>query len=52
MKNGKNPMWEAYQKEIASDHKLGIEYNPNEKYKGLNGLDLGKPELPNTLKCC
>jgi heterodisulfide reductase subunit B len=32
--------------------KLGIEYDPNEKYKGINGLDLGKPEMPNTLKCC
>jgi heterodisulfide reductase subunit B len=31
--------------------KLGIEYNPDEKYKGVNGLDLGKPELPNILKC-
>ncbi len=31
--------------------KLGIEYNPNEKYKGVNGLDLGKPEMSNTLKC-
>jgi len=30
--------------------KLGIEYKPDEKYKGINGLDLGKPELPNTLK--
>lgn len=32
--------------------KLGIEYNPDEKYKGVNGLDLGKPELPNVLRCC
>ena len=32
--------------------KLGIEYKPDEKYKGINGLDLGKPEMPNTLKCC
>jgi len=31
--------------------KLGIEYNPDEKYKGVNGLDLGKPKLPNILKC-
>jgi len=33
-------------------NKLGIEYYPDEKYKGINGLDLGKPEMPNTLKCC
>jgi len=33
-------------------NKLGIEYNPDEKYKGINGLDLGKPEMPSTLKCC
>jgi len=32
--------------------KLGIEYNPNEKYKGINGLDLGIPEMPRTLKSC
>ena len=32
--------------------KLGIEYKPNEKYKGINGLDLGKPEMPGTLKYC
>lgn len=32
--------------------KLGIEYKADEKYKGVNGLDLGKPEMPNTLKCC
>lgn len=31
--------------------KLGIIYDPDEKYKGLNGLDLGKPEMPNILKC-
>jgi len=33
-------------------NKLGIEYKADEKYKGVNGLDLGKPEMPNTLKCC
>ncbi len=33
-------------------NKLGIEYKPEEKYKGINGLDLGKPEMPSTLKCC
>ncbi|MGC8823131.1 MAG: heterodisulfide reductase-related iron-sulfur binding cluster [Bacteroidales bacterium] len=32
--------------------KLGIDYNPDDKYKGIQGLDLGKPELPNILKCC
>ncbi|OFX74759.1 MAG: heterodisulfide reductase subunit B [Bacteroidetes bacterium GWE2_29_8] len=31
--------------------KLGVNYNPLEKYKGLNGEDLGKPEMPNVLKC-
>lgn len=31
--------------------KLGIIYDPEEKYKGLNGIDLGKPEMPNILKC-
>lgn len=30
--------------------KMGIEYNPEMKYKGMNGEDLGKPELPNNLK--
>jgi hypothetical protein len=29
-----------------------LQYKPEEKYKGLNGLDLGKPEMPGTLKCC
>ena len=33
-------------------NKLGIEYKLDEKYKGINGLDLGKPEMPSTLKCC
>ena len=32
--------------------KLGIKYIPDEKYKGKQGLDLGKPELPNILKYC
>lgn len=32
--------------------KLGIEYNPEEKYKGKQGLDLGRPEFPITLRCC
>ncbi len=30
--------------------KIGVEYNPDMKYKGMNGEDLGKPELPNNLK--
>jgi heterodisulfide reductase subunit B len=29
--------------------KMGIEYDPDKKYKGINGKDLGKPELPNVL---
>lgn len=32
--------------------KLGIVYNPDEKYQGVKGVDLGKPEMPNILKCC
>jgi hypothetical protein len=31
--------------------KLGIKYDPDMKYKGLNGEDLGKPEQPEVLKC-
>ena len=31
--------------------KLGIGYDPDKKYKGINGLVLGKPEMPNNLKC-
>lgn len=31
--------------------KLGIPYNPENKYKGLNGEDLGKPALPDVLRC-
>jgi heterodisulfide reductase subunit B len=30
---------------------LGIQYDINEKYKGLNGINLNKPELPANLKC-
>ena len=30
--------------------KIGIEYDPEGKYKGLNGEDLGKPEIPEFLK--
>lgn len=29
--------------------KMGIVYNPGMKYKGINGRDLGRPELPNVL---
>jgi len=32
--------------------KLGIEFNPDEKYLGIDGLDLGKPEMPGILKSC
>lgn len=31
--------------------KLGVLYDAKEKYKGLNGEDLGKPLMPNVLKC-
>ena len=31
--------------------KLGVAYDAKEKYKGLNGADLGKPVMPNILKC-
>jgi heterodisulfide reductase subunit B len=31
--------------------KLGIAYNPQEKYKGLNNIDMGKPLKPENLKC-
>ncbi len=30
--------------------KIGIEYNPEGKYKGLHGEDLGKPTIPGFLK--
>ena len=32
--------------------KIGIPYNPGTKYSGLNGEDLGKPELPQNIRCC
>jgi heterodisulfide reductase subunit B len=32
--------------------KLGIIYDKEEKYKGLNGNDIGMPVKPNVLKCC
>ena len=31
--------------------KIGIEYDNNNKYKGMDGEDLGRPEKPNVLKC-
>ena len=31
--------------------KLGIEYDPEKKYKGVNGEDTGRPDLPLVLKC-
>jgi heterodisulfide reductase subunit B len=31
--------------------KLGIKYNPENKYKGLQNINLGKPEMPEKLKC-
>ena len=32
--------------------KIGIEYNPEGKYTGANGEDIGRPERPSNLKCC
>lgn len=32
--------------------KLGIEYKPEEKYSGKDGLNLGSPEKPTILKSC
>jgi heterodisulfide reductase subunit B len=31
--------------------KLSVQYRSSEKYKGLQGIDLGKPNMPNILKC-
>lgn len=31
--------------------KMGIKYNPEEKYKGLNSKDILRPELPMNMKC-
>ncbi len=33
-------------------NKLGVAYDPAEKYKGPNHSDLGKPAMPEVLKCC
>ncbi len=32
--------------------KMGIQYDPETKYKGINNKDLLRPELPGILKCC
>ncbi|MBN1144839.1 MAG: heterodisulfide reductase subunit B, partial [Bacteroidales bacterium] len=32
--------------------KLGVAYDPGKKYKGLQNADLGKPVMPEVLKCC
>ncbi len=31
--------------------KMGIQYDPKEKYKGLNGKELTLPKAPNNIKC-
>lgn len=31
--------------------KLGVKFNPEEKYKGLHGEDLGSPAMPAVLRC-
>jgi hypothetical protein len=31
--------------------KLGIEFDPEQKYKGIDGEDIGRPEKPDVLKC-
>jgi heterodisulfide reductase subunit B len=31
--------------------KLGIVYDPDKKYKGMNGEDIGIPENPQVLRC-
>jgi heterodisulfide reductase subunit B len=30
--------------------KMGIPFNPEDKYKGKNGINIGRPSKPNTLK--
>ena len=32
--------------------KMGIPYDPEAKYKGAAGQDIGKPELPENICCC
>ena len=31
--------------------KIGVEYSPEDKYKGLNHKDIMRPGLPENLKC-
>jgi hypothetical protein len=31
---------------------MGIPYKPEDKYKGLNGKELQRPEFPMNIKCC
>jgi heterodisulfide reductase subunit B len=31
--------------------KIGIEYDPEQKYKGLDRKDIMRPELPKVMKC-
>ncbi|MEI6123397.1 MAG: heterodisulfide reductase-related iron-sulfur binding cluster [Bacteroidota bacterium] len=33
-------------------NKMGIAYDANKKYDGINGQKLGIPEIPTSLKCC
>ena len=32
--------------------KMGVKYDPDAKYLGLNKKDILKPGLPSVLKCC
>jgi heterodisulfide reductase subunit B len=32
--------------------KIGIKYDKSKKYEGLNGKDIGKPEMPKCIRCC
>ena len=32
-------------------NKLGVSYDPEDKYKGIQGADIGKPQMPEILKC-
>jgi hypothetical protein len=31
---------------------MGIAYDPEKKYDGINGQKMGIPEIPHNLKCC
>lgn len=33
-------------------NKLGIAYNPADKYRGLHHANLGEPVMPENIKCC